>query len=196
MDKYECKNVQPREIKTKVAVPPTSILKMHDPYVRDSPNISIDTSESAWPEIQRAKTPNGRLTPLSSTHSQGTNKLEMATIVDSLLLYEEEMNSRTDKIDKLDAEIMMLRSKLTNLTDQNTSLEAQSAEKDAQIRALETENQELRKKDECQICFKDSISRVLSCGHVLCQVCTKLFLPDKCPFCQQKPIGYQHVFLN
>ena len=178
-------------------------------YETQSNTSSLDASESAWPEIhvplhapinvpiKREKTLSGRTTPQPiKPPTPSSSKLDMSTIVESLRLYEDEMDSRCNKIEKLQNEILSLHKKLKTIGDKNIALERESAQKTASIQALEIENQDMKKATECQICFKDPISRVLSCGHVLCQVCTKTFLPDKCPFCQQKPIGYQHMFLN
>jgi len=51
---------------------------------------------------------------------------------------------------------------------------------------------------ECKICFSGRIAVALSCGHTLCDNCFGKVCQDKdkkCPFCKQKYLGLQHLFL-
>ena len=55
----------------------------------------------------------------------------------------------------------------------------------------------LREINECQICCEDKCNRVLSCGHLFCSTCAmRFFNEEKCPQCQQKPLGIHAIFLE
>ena len=93
------------------------------------------------------------------------------------------------------------------MIDQNAQTEAQLFIKRTELLNIKKEHEkslklynmkieEIKGQKDCQICYKDPVSYGLSCGHVLCKTCTFRIIFTQCPFCKQKPMGYQAIILN
>ena len=111
-----------------------------------------------------------------------------------------EIGENNAKISSQAKEISSLKSDLTSLQQQLLKSEMANKHLEEEIKLLENENDDLKAMSaECKICFGQRISVALSCGHTICENCFQEGSMDKlkkCPFCKQKYLGLQHLFLE
>jgi len=102
---------------------------------------------------------------------------------------------------------------LSNLRDENEKLKKQLNMANKQLKVTVDEKEELVSLNlqlleeqnilksmvaECKICCERRIAVAISCGHTLCESCfQKVYQKESknCPFCTQKFMGVQHLYL-
>ena len=79
------------------------------------------------------------------------------------------------------------------------NLEETIDDQTAEISDLIAKIQNLKRMSaECKICFSEKMAVALSCGHTICDNCFEKVCKNKdkkCPYCKQKYLGLQHLFL-
>ena len=111
-----------------------------------------------------------------------------------------EISEHVTEIASKAKEISSLKSEITSLQQQVLNSQMVHENLEEEIKRLENANDNLKAMSaECKICFAERISVALSCGHTICENCfQKVFMDQskKCPFCKQKYLGLQFLFLE
>jgi len=160
-----------------------------------STTISSKIIEVKEVDSNSQKTDNGK-------SSKSLNMLESALtiLLDFKDQQADELNVTNTKLKELEEDLELERTGVNCLNSQlNECRETVQKLKD-EISSLKSLNQNLKSMSaECKICFSERISVALSCGHTICDNCFEKVFHDKgkkCPFCKQKYLGLQHLFLE